>query len=131
MSKPKKLHLIRDVLDKLLVDCDHIPLGRVDGLVLLMGGEQAQPRVIQIECGMKTLLQRLSTPWTQRVQRISRRLGWRWRAPLHVDWPKIEKIGRELTLNIRGEDSQLLASERWLRDHVIRQIPGNGIKKEA
>jgi sporulation protein YlmC with PRC-barrel domain len=130
MSKPKKLHLIRDVLDKLLVDRDGIPLGRVDGIVLLISAEQAQPRIIQIECGMKTLLQRLSTRWTQRIQRISRRLGWRWRAPVHVDWSNIYEIGKELTLNVRGEDSKLLASERWLRDHVIRQIPGNGLKKD-
>jgi len=131
MSKPKKIHLTRDVLDKLLVDRDDVPVGRVDGIVLLIGAEQPQPRVIQIECGMKTLLQRLSTRWAQRTHRISRRLGWRWRTPVHLDWSKIADIGKELTLNIRGEDSQLLASERWLRDHIIRHIPGNGIKKEA
>src|SRR5437868_1747043 len=114
MSKPKKLHLIRDVLDKLLVDRDDVPLGRVDGIVLLMGTEQTQPRVIQIECGMKTLLQRLSTRWAQRGHRITRRFGWRWRAPVPLDWSTIQEVGRELTVNIRGEDSQLLASERWL-----------------
>ena len=130
MSIPKKLHLIRDVLDKLLVDRDNVPLGRVDGIVLLIGAEQTQPRVIQIECAMSTLLQRLSTRWIRRAQRITRRLRWRWRAPMHIDWSKIEQIGRELTVNIREENSQLLASERWLRDHVIRHIPGSGINKE-
>ena len=131
MSKRKKLHLIRDVLDKLLVDRDNVPLGRVDGIVLLISAEQAQPRVIQIECGTKALVQRLSTRWARRVYRIIRRLGWRWKAPVYLDWSKIEETGKELTLNIRGEDSQLLRSEHWLRDHIIRHIPGNGMKKEA
>src|SRR5215212_3724284 len=102
MSIPKKLHLIRDVLDKLLVDRDNVPLGRVDGIVLLMGAEQTQPRVIQIECGTKTLLQRLSPRWARRVHAILRRLGRRWKAPVHLDWSKIEETGRELMLKIRG-----------------------------
>jgi hypothetical protein len=131
MSKTEKLHLVRDVLDKLLVDREDIPLGRVDGVVLLISAEHAQPRVIGIECGMKTLLQRLSVSWAQQANRLSRALGWRWRGPVHIDWSDIEHVGRELTISVRAEHSQLLASERWLRDHVIRHIPGNGTKKKA
>jgi hypothetical protein len=129
MSKPKKLHLIRDVLDKLLVDRDRIPLGRVDGILLELGGSHAQPRVVQIECGIMTLGRRLSPRFARRAQRISRRFGVRCRRPVRVDWSKIEKIGRELSLDIHREDSPLLAGERWLCNRIIRRIPGNGTKK--
>jgi sporulation protein YlmC with PRC-barrel domain len=131
MSKPQKLHLIRDVLDKLLVDRDNVPLGRVDGIVLHLRGEQTQPRVVQIECGMVTLWRRLSIRWADRTYRIGRRLGLRRRRPVRVDWSKIDNVGRELTLDVLAKHSPLLAGERWLLERVIRHIPGNGTKKET
>jgi hypothetical protein len=128
MPRPQKLHLIRDVLDKLLVDRDNIPLGRVDGIVLLVRGEHAQPHVVQIECGIATLLRRLSNRFAKLVQRIRRRLGLHWRRSVRIDWSRIDQIGRtQLTLDICAEESALLARERWLRDHIIKRIPGNGI----
>ena len=131
MPTPQKLHLIRDVLDKLLVDRDKVPLGRIDGIVLLVSGEHAQPRVIQIECGIATLLRRLSNRFAKLVQRVSRRLGLHWRRSVRINWSTIDQIGRtELTLDVCAEESRLLAREHWLRDHIIRRIPGNGMKKE-
>src|SRR5690348_13835611 len=121
MSKPKKLHLIRDVLDKLLVDRDRIPLGRVDGILMDIGGSHTQPRVVQIECGIMTLAHRVSPRYAQRAQRISRRFGVHCRRPVRVDWSKIEKVGRELTLDIYRQDSLLLATERWLYDQIMRR----------
>src|SRR2546430_13846523 len=127
MEKP--LYLIRDVLDKLLIDSENVPLGRVDGIVLVVG-EYAQPRVLQIESGTVTLARRLSTRWAHRAHRVSRWLGLRWKRPVRIDWSKVDTVGRELTLNLRGEDSPLLTRDRWLRDHIIRHIPGNRTKKE-
>ena len=131
MAKPEKLQLIRDVLDKLLVDREKVPLGRVDGIVLLVNGEHVQPRVVQIESGITTLAQRLSTRWARRAHRISCRFGLRWKRAVCIDWSKIDGIGRELMLNVRAKDSPLLTRERWLHDHIIRHIPGNGLKEKA
>jgi hypothetical protein len=130
MTKREKLHLIRDVLDKQLVDSETVPLGRVDGIVLLVASDRTQPRVIQIESGVATLLRRLSTRWARWVQWLGRQLGVRWRAPVRIGWAKIDTIGREVMLKTRADNSPLLARERWLRDHLIRHIPGNGMSKK-
>src|SRR5436853_294144 len=58
---PQKLHLVRDVLDKLLVDRNHEPLGRADRIVLVMQDDGAA-RVARLEIGSPGLAQRLSIP---------------------------------------------------------------------
>ena len=127
-SEPRKFGLVRDVLDKLLIDRDEIPVGRVDGIVLLIGSEHSRPRVIQVESGFATLARRVHSPLARSGHKFARKLGWRWKRPVRIEWAKIESIGKELKLHLYGEKSPLLARERWLRDHVIRRIPGSGIK---
>jgi len=127
-TESRKLALVRDVLDKLLIDREEIPVGRVDGIVLLIGSEHSRPRVVQIESGMATLARRLHSPLARLAHQFARKLGWRWKRPVRIDWAKVQSIGKELKLDLCGEKSPLLAREQWLRDHVIRRIPGNGFK---
>jgi len=130
MSSSDKLHLIRDVLDKLVVDRDRIALGRVDGIVLI-ANEQDELRVAQIHSGTATLLRRLSQRWTRRLHWLTNRLGFRWRRPVRVPWSQIETIGKEIKLDVCAHNSRLLERERWLRDNVIRKIPGNQATKRS
>jgi hypothetical protein len=127
-AQSRKLRLIHDVLDKLLVDRDGIPLGRVDGIVFLIGGENARPRVVQIESGLATLARRLNARFARALHWLVRNIGLRWRRPVRIPWSEIEAFGKELKLDVSAENSRLLARERWLRDHIIRRIPGNGTK---
>ena len=129
MPKPNKLRLIHDVLDKLMVDRNELPVGRVDGIILVLRGEQSQPRVAQIESGGATLARRLSSGGARWLHWLMRRVGLRWKKPARLDWSKIEDVGKEVKLDLDGEHSRLLSGERWLRDHVVRHIPGNGMQK--
>jgi hypothetical protein len=129
-TQARKLGLIRDVLDKQLLDRDEVPLGRVDGIILLIGSEHSRPRVIQIESGLATLGRRIHPALARLLHRFSKKLGWRWKRPVRIAWSKIESIGKDLKLDLCGQQSPLLARERWLRDHVIGRIPGSGIKPE-
>jgi hypothetical protein len=131
MAKTGKLRLIRDVLDKLMLDRNKVPVGRVDGIVLLVRGEHSQPRVVQIECGSATLARRLNTRLARVAHGLSRKFGCRWKRPVRIDWSKVNDVGRELMLDLDGDYSPLLSSERWLRDHIIRHIPGNGMKEQG
>jgi hypothetical protein len=124
----KTIGLVRDVLDKLLVDRDDVPLGRVDGIVLLVTSAHSQPRVAQIESGIPTLARRLSGRFTRALQWLTRKLGLRWPRPVRLPWSRIESIGKELKIDICAENSRLLARERWLRDYIIRHIPGSSAK---
>ena len=127
-AQSRKLRLIRDVLDKLLVDRDGVSLGRVDGIVLIIGGKDSRPRVAQIETGLATLARRLSGRFARELHWLVRKLRLRWRRPVRTPWSKIESLGRELKLDISADNSRLLEREHWLRDHVVRRIPGNGMK---
>jgi hypothetical protein len=129
-AQPRKLQLIRDVLDKLLVDREGVPLGRVDGVVLVIGGAHGRPRVAQIESGLPTLARRLNVQFARALHWFICKLGLRRRQPVRLPWSKIESFGRELKLDAGADDSRLLARERWLRDHIICQIPGHATKND-
>ena len=124
----RTIGLVRDVLDKLLVDRDNVPLGRVDGIVLVLAGDHSRPRVAQIESGILTLARRLSGPFARALHGLTRKLRLRWPRPVRLPWSRIDAIGRELKIDICGENSRLLARERWLRDRLIRHIPASGAR---
>ena len=128
---PDKIGLVRDVLDKLLVDRDEQPVGRVDGIVLVIESDDLQPRLDGIESGTRTLARRIGGRFARWLEYCVRFAGLRWKQPVRVDWSKVNSIGKELKLDICAENSPLTASERWLRDHIIRRIPGNDFKLNA
>jgi len=129
--KTTKIDLIRDVLDKLLVDRHQLPLGRVDGIVLVVTSDKSQPRVAQLETGMLTRMRRLSPFVARRLQHLTHRLGFRWKRPVRLPWSAVQSLSRELQLDLSGENSRLLSNERWVCRHIIKRIPGNQIKKAA
>ena len=53
-----RINLVRDVLDKKLLDNDEEEAGRVDGLVMSFGAD-TQPRITHIEVGGSTLAARV------------------------------------------------------------------------
>ena len=131
MVAARKLHLIRDVLDKLLLaDADRTPLGRVDGIVLLIEGD-TQPKVIEIESGPATLVRRLSTRFARVMHVMTLGLGAHWTRPVRLDWSEVVTVGKSVTIKGGGQYARLLDRERWLRDHVVGHIPGSGIKKNS
>jgi hypothetical protein len=115
------LDLVRDVLDKELLDPAHAVLGRVDGLVAELRPGRP-PRLVAIEVGVVTLARRLHP-------RLATWLatGWRrrWiRPPVRLPWSRVRDVGTEVVLDPGRQRAQLLSTEWWVRDHVIRRIPG-------
>ena len=128
-NRTEKLELVRDVLDKLLLDREGNPLGRVDGIVIVFSSDAPQPRVAQIESGVATLARRLDGRLARGLQRIGRKFGIRWHRPVRVPWSRVEINTKELRLDILADNSRLLEGERWLRNHIVRRIPGNGMRR--
>src|SRR3954449_6239654 len=122
MPMPDQLHLVRDVLDKLVVDgAEHTPMGRADGVVLVI--ESGSARVARIEVGTTLLAARLSTRLGRWVRRIAKRYGLRRGSPTRIVWSKVRSVGTELVISTSAQRSPALVWERWLRQHVIRYIP--------
>ncbi|HVT88440.1 MAG TPA: hypothetical protein VHD56_06275 [Tepidisphaeraceae bacterium] len=123
MPLPSRLELVRDVLDKPLVDRRGKPMGRVDRIVLAIEGDRP-PRVARMEIGVTVLADRISTRLGKWIQRLGARLGLHRGKPVRIQWSKLKSIGIELQLDTDAERSPALAWERWLRARVTQRIPG-------
>jgi hypothetical protein len=122
-----EVRLVRDVLDKQLVDWHHEPLGRVDGIVLLVGPD-GRGRVARLRSSPTVLADRLGRRIGRWVRSAARRWGVRRGRPVRIDWPKVKSAGIEVELNLDARETPALALEYWLREKVICHIPGSSFK---
>jgi hypothetical protein len=125
------VHLVRDVLDKQLVTRhQHDPMGRVDGIVIEFDEEDATqpPRVAAIQCGFPVLAARIHPILGRWIQSLGRRFGVRRGRIYRISITRVHSIAQaEVELSIEDANhTPATAWERWLRDHIIRHIPGSG-----
>jgi hypothetical protein len=119
---PDELHLVRDVLDKLLVDRSHEPLGRADGVVLVMN-DNGQPRVARVQVGTTILASRLGERIGRWARKLGARFGLRGGQPVRFAWSKVQSTGIEIVIDTDADRSPAHAWERWIRQHITRHIP--------
>jgi hypothetical protein len=119
----KRVDLARDVLDKQVVDRDEMKMGRVDGLLLELRGDQP-PRVQALEMGFVVLARRLHPrceSWVERLRRFSVRKTARYR----VAWAKVKEVTQHhVQLEVKALETPAFDWELWLRDHVVAKLPG-------
>jgi len=118
------MDLLRDLLDKQIVDARHRNAGRVDSIVIELGARRP-PRVVAIEVGPAALARRIHRGFGARVRRwLGRRdpaLGEPVRIPVgELDWENGVTVKWE-----RGDEANpVFAWELWWRDHVVCHVPG-------
>jgi hypothetical protein len=117
------LHLVRDVLDKPLVDRRDGPMGRVDGLVIELSDDGEAPRVARIECGFPVLARRIHPRIAQWVRALGERFGVRRGRTYRISWSRVKSIKIEIKLDLDADKTPALAWERWLRERVVRYVP--------
>jgi sporulation protein YlmC with PRC-barrel domain len=119
------VNLVRDVLDKELLDREEEPMGRVDGLVMHVG-KSSQPRVTHIQIGGPVLWERVH-PF---FGRLSRRVAQWWGPMRHeqvrIPWSRVETVGRDIKLDVEARDTGAIDWEIWIARHIIEHIPGSG-----
>jgi hypothetical protein len=120
-----KIHLIRDVLDNRLVDRDKRPLGKADGLVIVLRKDKP-PRLAYIEVGMSTVAHRLSTRLGRFAERLGRKWGVRHGKPFRLAWTKVRDVGIDVDVDVVADETPLMDWEKWLNKHIIGRIPGSG-----
>ena len=117
------MNLVRDLLDKQLVDRNGRNIGRVDGLVLELRPNQP-PRVAAMELGPLTLARRVHPPLERWLQALATWCGHAL-APIRLPLETFRDVGIDIELDLDADaDPRLLRAERWLSEHVIRRIPG-------
>ena len=120
MQPSHATHLVRDVLDKQLIDAQKTKLGKVDGLVIVLR-EGKPPRVGYIECGAAVVARRLGR-WCERaVLALNRRFGVREMPRYRIPWSKVNEV--DINVEVDVDEHPLLAWEEWLRAHVVGRIP--------
>jgi hypothetical protein len=124
------MHVIRDVLDKQLVDRDGIEIGRVDGIVVeVRPGER--PRVVELEVGFVPLARRLSRRFERIAESLHERFGVRRHARYGIPWSSVLEVKKEcLRADVCAEESVAYDWELWLRQHVVLKLPGASSEEE-
>ena len=118
------MELIRDLLDKQVVDRRKTKIGKVDGIVMQVRPGR-QPRIIFIELGAISLARRLGRPIERLVVRVWARLGGEKSfEPHRIAWSKVRDVGVDVDVDIDVRDTRIFAWQDWLRDKIIRYIPG-------
>jgi hypothetical protein len=118
-----KIDLVRDVLDKQMLDQNECEIGRVDGIVLQFPSG-SPPRLVRLEMGGEILAARVARRLIKPTRWIAERFGPRRSAVIPIDWKKVERMGRDLHVGIKADDTEALAWEHWLDERFISRIPG-------
>lgn len=119
------MDVIRDVLDNQLVDRSQRKMGKVDGVVIELRDNQP-PRLAYLETGVTVLARRLHPRLESWVAAWQRKWGAKRSEPLRIPWSKIRDVGIDVEVDLDAEDTAALAYEQWLRDNVVKRIPGGG-----
>jgi len=118
------MDLLREILDKQVVDREQVKIGKVDGLVAELR-QGRPPRIVAVEFGSITLARRLGTRPGRWMARLAARLGGKRHAEPHrIAWKKVRDIGIDIEFDIDGRRTAIFDWQDWLRDHVIGRIPG-------
>jgi hypothetical protein len=100
-------------------------MGKVDGVVLRRRGN-GPPEVVAIEAGPGVLADRLCPGLGRRLCAALERLGKNVGQPLRIPFAKIVHRGLDLQIDMDGPRTSAYAAERWLKDRVVRRLPGSG-----
>ena len=118
----KHIDLVRDVLDTQVLDREQRPLGKVDGIALELR-EGSPPRVAYLEVDGVTAWRRLG----ERYARWAAKLARHWQReghPFRFTWRQVRDFGIDIEIAVDAERAAPFDLEHWLREKLIRRIPG-------
>jgi hypothetical protein len=114
--------LVRDILDKQLLDVTNQNAGKVDGIVLEMRpGEPT--RVHYVEVGPITLLRRLNRRLGDWFARLDVHLGEGRGVPIRIPISRLILDSPSLRIDLAVDNLPVMALERWLSQHIVARIP--------
>lgn len=117
------MNIVRDLLDKQLIDAKRRNMGRIDGLAMeLRAGEQ--PRITEILVGGTVLTRRLPGVAGRWSTAFLRRFGIRRGEPFTIPWSRVLRVERVVRVDVDSDESDAMASSRWVRDYIVDRIPG-------
>ena len=116
------MYIGRQLLDQQLVDRNNLDVGIVDGIVLELR-EGAPPRITALLTGGHILAERLHPALARLMRWLTHGWGPRNDEPRRIPWSQVMKIGIDVKVDIAADEA--MPWEHWVRDHIIRRIPGS------
>jgi sporulation protein YlmC with PRC-barrel domain len=111
-----------DLLDRQLVDCDGLLVGKVDDVEL---SDDDPPRVTALLFGPGALGQRIGGRLGRAIAGLARRLHPDLApVPARIPYEQVSHLDAAVHLRISRGDLPRPSLEGWLCDHVIARIPG-------
>jgi hypothetical protein len=117
------MDLVRDVLDKQVVDRHRAKMGRVDSIVAELRAGRP-PRVVAIEIGPVALARRIGERPARWVARLAGKIGGpQYAGPYRIAWNCIRRIDVDIQVDVNVVDPPLDDWQRWVREHVVERLP--------
>jgi sporulation protein YlmC with PRC-barrel domain len=117
------MDLVRDMLDKLVLDRNGREMGRVDGIVLAQR-DGMPPRVAALEIGPSVLGERLHPTVGLWIAGLEYALGVAEGRPVRIAVGHIRSIGTEIKLDLAIGETAAGAIEQQLR-RLLTDVPGS------
>jgi sporulation protein YlmC with PRC-barrel domain len=116
------MDLVRDMLDKQVVDRNGQELGRVDSIIFEVDARGAAT-VSAIEVGLIAFGERLHPFFGRCARAIELLLGIEADRPVRIPVAKIIDVGKDIKVDLASTDTPVLALEQKAR-RVVSSIPG-------
>ena len=117
------LPLVRDVLDKQVIDRNKVKVGKVDGIALQLR-KGRPPRVVAIELDMPTAFRRVSRRVGDWLAALQQRLAADLTGPTRIRFEHVVKSGIDVQVDIDALKTNAFVWETWLERHFVARLPG-------
>ncbi|HEX6497886.1 MAG TPA: hypothetical protein VF054_02520 [Micromonosporaceae bacterium] len=113
-----------NLLDRQIVDRDGDPVGKVDDVELGVD-DDGVPYVAALLVGQEVLGERIGADLGTWMAGIARRLRTdRHPKPLRIGYDLVSEVNAAVRLSVKRDLLPDAPLEDWLRDHLVRHIPG-------
>ncbi len=119
-QRDERIQVMRDIVDMQLTTQDDRQIGRVAD-VAVTWREDGALALAALVTGPEALLGRIGQP-LQRLAHLLLRGRFEHRIPLR----EVKDFDQVVSLRGQAADYPSGQSERWIADHILRWIPGNG-----
>lgn len=116
------MDVVRDVLDKSVVDRNGREMGRVDAILLELG--DGPPRITALLIGPAALASRLHPAVGRLVSTLEKQLGVGHDRPARIAVADVDEIGRKIRLRLTIGETAVAAIEHLLRGWIVK-LPGS------
>ena len=117
------LPLVRDVLDKQVLDPEGCKVGKVDGIILMPRAHRP-PRVIAIEISKAAAWRRVHHRLGDFADWLRARFEPGQDRPPRILFEHFVRGGIDVHIDVPWKRTRALVWEDWLQEHVIAKIPG-------